>query len=69
MGARNWVGIGLLYRPARIHRLDSLESIPGLRKSLKIRALVKGGDPVDPTSENEILAIRKELYEKFTKDS
>ncbi len=38
MGARNRVGIGLLYLPARLHRLcgiDSLESIPGLLKSLK----------------------------------
>ncbi len=32
-GARNLVGIGLSYRPARI---DSLESIPGLLKNLKI---------------------------------
>jgi hypothetical protein len=42
MGARNRVGIGLSYRPARLHRrgIDSLESIPGLLKSLKIRALV-----------------------------
>ncbi len=43
MGSRNQVGIGLSYRPARLHRLagiDSLESIPGLLKSLKIRALV-----------------------------
>ncbi len=39
MGARNRVGIGLSYRPARLHRLAesiSLESIPGLLKSLKI---------------------------------
>jgi hypothetical protein len=34
MGARNQVGIGLPYRPARLHRLA--ESIPGLFKSLKI---------------------------------
>jgi hypothetical protein len=33
MGARNRVGTGLSYRPARLHRLA--ESIPGLRKSLK----------------------------------
>ncbi len=43
MGARNRGGIGLSYRPARLHRLDgihSLESIPGLHKRLKLRALV-----------------------------
>ncbi len=34
MGARKWVGLGLPYRPARLHRLA--ESIPGLLKSLKI---------------------------------
>jgi hypothetical protein len=42
MGARNRVGIGLSYRPARLHRADGinpLESIPGLHKRLKIRAL------------------------------
>jgi hypothetical protein len=33
-GARNRVGIGLLYRPARLRRL--VESIPGLLNSLKI---------------------------------
>jgi hypothetical protein len=36
MEAGNRVGIGLSYRPARLHRLadfDSLESIPGLLKS------------------------------------
>jgi hypothetical protein len=42
MGARNRVGIGLSNRPARQHLggIDSLESIPGLPKSLKIRAQV-----------------------------
>jgi hypothetical protein len=40
MGARNRVGIGLLYRPARLHRLAELiPGNPGLLKSLKIRAL------------------------------
>jgi hypothetical protein len=45
MGARNREGIGLSYRPARQHSLaelvpsTSLESILGLLKSLKIRAL------------------------------
>jgi hypothetical protein len=42
MGTRNRVGIGLSYRPARLHspgRIGSLESILGLLKSLKIRAL------------------------------
>ena len=34
-GARNRVGIGLSYRPARLHSW----SIPGLNKRLKIRAL------------------------------
>jgi hypothetical protein len=41
MGARNRVGIGLSYWPARLHslvELVSLESILGLLKSLKIRA-------------------------------
>ncbi len=38
MGARNRVGIGLSYRPARLHRL--VESIPGLLKRLQIRAQV-----------------------------
>jgi hypothetical protein len=41
-GYRNRVGIGLPYRPARLHRvgvIDSLESILGLLESLKIRAL------------------------------
>jgi hypothetical protein len=41
MGARSRVGLELPYRPARKHRqaeLISLESIPGLLKSLKIRA-------------------------------
>ncbi len=37
MGARNRVGMGLSYRPARLHRLA--ESIPGLLKRLQIRAL------------------------------
>jgi hypothetical protein len=36
MGARNRVGIGLSYRPARLHRLAEL--FPGLLKSFKIRA-------------------------------
>ncbi len=43
MGARNLVGIGLSYRPARLHACaggnDSFESILGLLKSLKIRPL------------------------------
>jgi hypothetical protein len=36
-GARNRVGIGLSYRPARLHRL--VESIPGILKRLQVRAL------------------------------
>ena len=41
MGARNRVGIGLSDRPARLQagEIHSLESIPGLHKRLKIRAL------------------------------
>ncbi len=52
MGARNQVGRGTSYRPARIHMLagyiDSLESIVGLLKSLKIRALTCGTTSTDP---------------------
>jgi hypothetical protein len=42
MRARNRVGKGLAYRPARLHRLgiDSLESILGPLKSLKMPSLV-----------------------------
>jgi hypothetical protein len=36
MGAKNRVGIGLSYRPARLHRLG--ESIPGLLQSKKMPA-------------------------------
>ncbi len=55
MRARNRVGIGLSYRPARLHtalRIGSLESIFGLLKSLKIRAQAPpppqmgGADPI-----------------------
>jgi hypothetical protein len=38
MGARNRVGIGVLYRSARLHSLAEL--ILGLHKSFKIRALM-----------------------------
>ncbi len=41
--ARNRIGIGLLYRPARLHRLGgivTLESILRLLKTLIIRALL-----------------------------
>jgi hypothetical protein len=41
--ARNRVGIGLSYRPARLHRLA--ESIPGLLKSFKIPDLVYQSSP------------------------
>ncbi len=45
MGDRNQVGIGLLYRPARLRRLA--ESIPGLLKSLKIPPLaVRNDNPI-----------------------
>ncbi len=40
-GARNRIGIGLWYRPARLQRLAEFipfESIPGLHRRLKIRA-------------------------------
>jgi len=43
MGARNRVGIGLSYRPARLHSLAELvpwNRIHGLHKSLKIWALM-----------------------------
>jgi hypothetical protein len=41
MGAKNRVGIGLSYRPARLHTVvpRRAESIPGILKSLKILAL------------------------------
>ncbi len=54
MGARKRLGIGLSYRPARLHRLHggiySLESISGLLKSLKIRAQnkLKQGHKIEP---------------------
>ncbi len=38
MWARNRVGKGMLYRPARLHRLA--ESIPGLLKSLKMLCFI-----------------------------
>jgi hypothetical protein len=44
MEAKNRVGIGLSYRPTRLHRqaeLIPMESIPGLLNSLKIRALAE----------------------------
>jgi hypothetical protein len=53
MRARNRVGIGLSYRPARLHtqpeEIGSLESIPGLLKSFKIRALAGRYDNPFPT--------------------
>jgi hypothetical protein len=42
MGARIRVGVGLSYRAARLHRLAEL--IPGLLRSLKILAQVRGGE-------------------------
>jgi hypothetical protein len=44
MGARNRVGIGLSYRPARIHRLVETNpwTIPGFHKSSKIPSQVPG---------------------------
>jgi hypothetical protein len=41
MGARNRVGIGLSYRPTRLHKLSELALILGLNKSLKIRVVQK----------------------------
>ncbi len=49
MGARNRVGIGLLYRPAMLHRLAEL--IPWLHKCLKIRAMYSRG--WEPSMENK----------------
>jgi hypothetical protein len=50
MGARNEVGIGLSYRPAtQSGEIGSLESILGLLKSLKIRALAGRYDNLNPT--------------------
>ncbi len=46
MGARNLVGIGLSYRPARLHR--QAESIPGLLKSKEILSLECVQCKVDP---------------------
>jgi hypothetical protein len=47
MGARNRVGIGLWYRPARLAAtydggIDFLKSIPGIWKSFQIRAQASG---------------------------
>jgi hypothetical protein len=42
MKASNRLGMGLSYRPARLHRLA--ESIPGLLRSLKIPSLAGGYD-------------------------
>jgi hypothetical protein len=47
MEASNRLGMGLLYRPARLHRLA--ESIPGLLRSLKIPSLAGGYDNPIPT--------------------
>jgi hypothetical protein len=52
MGVRNRVGIGLSYRPARLHRLAEStpwELIPGLLKSLKIRALFSRNNELELT--------------------
>ncbi len=46
MGARNRVGIGLSYRPSRLHR--QAESIPGLLKSLEIPSMQCAQCKVDP---------------------
>jgi hypothetical protein len=42
MGARNRVGIGLSYQPARLHTHSLSELVHGLLKSFKIRAQVGG---------------------------
>jgi hypothetical protein len=47
MGTRHRVGIGLSYRPARLHRLA--ESIPGLHNRLKIRALYTANESPHPS--------------------
>jgi hypothetical protein len=47
MEAGNRVGMGLSYRPARLHRLA--ESIPGLLRSLKIPTRAGRYDNPTPT--------------------
>jgi hypothetical protein len=62
MGTRNRVGIGLSYRPDRLHRLVELVSwnqFPGLHKSLKIRFLLF----YDEADSNQY-SQRKKLREK-----
>ncbi len=61
MGARNHVGIGLSYQPARLHMLaelirDSSESILGFLKSLLIRALYN--EKMDKDHRLEIVPYR-----------
>jgi hypothetical protein len=50
MGARNRLGIGLSYRPARLHRLE--ESIPwnGFLGSLKFKNTVSGHSELFPVT-------------------
>ncbi len=55
IGARNRVGIGLLYRPTRLHRLA--ESILGFLKSLKIPS---------PEIEQLIVVLRWVYFSRFT---
>jgi hypothetical protein len=54
--SRNRVGIGLPFRPARLHRLE--ESILGLLKSLKIPSLFSSQDEkADLDPENGIFKL------------
>ncbi len=72
MRARKQIEIGFSYRPARLQRLA--ESIPGLRKSLKIPALGPSLHPQSPSlyprgfSLNALMAphciLRHSLYPK-----
>jgi hypothetical protein len=50
MEASNRLGMGLSYRPARLHRLA--ESIPGLLRSLKIPSLAGRCDNPIPNKKN-----------------
>ncbi len=60
---RNWVGIGLSYRPAMLHTqpggIGSLESILGLKKSLQIRALRAS------TSNRGVIPVRRQDGNRF----
>jgi hypothetical protein len=76
LGTRIGVGIGLSYRPARLHigwRNDYLHSILGLLKSLKIRALAgqydKQGCRTDPPGYELIPGFLKRFTNTGSDDS